>query len=451
MARNPYLAAYRRQARNRRRAGGLLGDLGRLGLGLVAAAFLVPLVRPIFLGFLDLGPDHWALGIEGVTVRAGLLLVAVLALDLYTALIRSPDRAVLDLYPVDPGQVVAFEAIRVAEERAWVLVLLALLLGPIGWEGAWAAWGLSMIVLAGAYAVGVTASAMMFLLAIEIAESPRWSGLLDLLRGHNQRAQAAFIWAPGLVLAAAGGLVALASWGLAQGWEGQPLAFAALALPFGGAVLAWIPVPALARKSWFRASAVLADIDARYAALEEYEEGQRAYLDWVVRFLPRGLGRYLLKDLRHGWRARRAWILGPWLVGVGAALAAWAPAPTAPDSAAAVVAAGVMLFAMVGVRMEQDDPDFLRRWMPLAPGPTALARALAVLLWSQGCLWLAVLAALIRHGAAGATTVLGTGLLAMAIAVPLAILCRRLRGWGTWVYGPFAAVLGAALLAWRLG
>lgn len=449
MPRNPYLAAYRRQASNRRRTGGHLPALGRLALALVAVLLLVPLVRPVFLSFLDLGRSAVAGGLEGIAVRGGLLLVAVLSLDLYTAVIRSPDRAVLDLHPVDPAGVVAFEAVRVAEERAWLVAALALLLAPIGLEVSWLAWAGVLLVLLGAYAVGLAAATLMFLLAVDIAESPRWEAVLDLVRGTNQRAQAAFIWAPGVVLAGAGALVVAASWGLGRAWEGQPLPAAALLAPFAGAVLAWRPVRRLS-PAWFRASAVLADVDARYAALEEREEGQRVYLDWVVRLLPAEVGRYVLKDLRHGWRARRTWVLGPWLVGIGAGLAAWSAAEAAPGTAAAVASAGVWLFAAVGVLMDRDDPDFLARWMPPEPGRRLAARALVLALWTQGCLWLAVLAALVRHGGEAALGVLLTGLLAWLVAVPAAAWLGRYRTWGAWLYGPTAAVAGAALLAWRM-
>ncbi|MBW2256579.1 MAG: hypothetical protein JRI25_18550, partial [Deltaproteobacteria bacterium] len=266
MPRNPYIQVHARRRRNRLRVTGRATSLGRWLVPALAAVVLVPLVRPVFLSFLDLDREAWGAGLEGVAVRVGVVLIGVLALDVYTALIRSPDRPILDLHPVDPGQVVVFEAVRVAEERAWLLPVLGLLLGPIGWEGSFGAWLAVMGVAVGSFALGLTGSVAMHLLAVEVAESPRFGPLLDMGRGYNQRAQAAFIYAPGAVLAAAGGLVMLASWGVGQAWSGQPAGLLLLAVPFAGAALAWVPVARLASRNWFRATAVLADIDARYAA-----------------------------------------------------------------------------------------------------------------------------------------------------------------------------------------
>jgi hypothetical protein len=445
---NPYLQVHSRRRRNRLRATGRVASLGRWLVPALAVVVLVPLVRPVFLSFLDLDRESWGAGLEGIAVRVGAVLIGVLALDVYTALIRSPDRPILDLHPVDPAQVVVFEVVRVAEERVWLLAVLALLLGPIGWEGSFGAWLAVMAVALGSFALGLTASAAMHLVAVEVAESPWWGPLLDMGRGVNQRAQAAFIYAPGVVLAGAGGLVILASWGVRQAWAGQPAALLLLTVPFAGAILVWIPVARLANRNWFRATAVLADIDARYAALGQREEERRVYLDWLVRFLPPLVGRYALKDLRHGWRSRRIWLTGPWIAGVAAALAGWSGAETAPGAALFLVTAAVWFFATVGVLMDRDDPAFLLEWLPPEPGPRWAARLLVLVLWAQGCLWFPGLAVLLRHGPAPAAWVVGVGLVSVVIAVPAAVLCSRSRSWGVWLYGPVAAVMVAASAAW---
>jgi hypothetical protein len=450
LARNPYLAAYRLQWRHRRRTVGGVAALLRWALPAAVAFLMIPLVRPVFLGFLDRSEDTWGADLLDVGVRAGLLLVAVLALDVYAALIRSPHRAVLDLHPVDAAQVVSFEVVRVAEERAWLPLGLALRFSPVGLEGHWGAWGLLVAVILGSYAIGLSASAFMHLSAVEVAENERWGALLDLLRGKNPRTQAAFIYAPGVVLAAAGAVV----WAGAQGamlvWQGQALGYLLLAAPLPIAALAWWPVAGLAPRTWFRASPVLADIDARWASLEHADEAHRVYLDWVVPRLPARVGRYVLKDLRHGWRTRRIWVTGPWLGGLAAAAVGWSAAAPAAGNAAAFAAAGVWGFVAVGVLLERDDPEFLQHWMPPEPGPRSVARALVLLLWAQGVPWLPALAVWLRHGQI-AGWVLVTGLLTSLVAVLVVLASVRAQAWSLRIYGPLAAMAAAATAAWTTG
>ncbi len=447
MSRNPYLSSYRLQQRHRARVVGWWVVWAQALLPIGVAALLVPFVEPVFLGFLLLPPAQWGPGLEGLAQRAGLLLVAVLALEVYTALIRSPDRAILDLHPVDAGQVATFEVVRVARERAWLPVGIGVAFSPIALASP-SAWGLLMVAVAGAYALGLTASAMMHLLAVQVSESERWAPLLDLLRGRNPRAQAAFLYAPGMVLAAAGSLTLLAARGVGAGWHGRPAALLLLALPFVAALAAWVPVAGLARQGWFRASTVLADIDARWAALEgRSEESHRVYLDWVVRWLPAATARYALKDLRHGWRGRRAWVTGPWLVGLVGLFAGWSVDPGAPAAATLVVVAGAWGFAAVGAVLDRDDPPFLSRWLPAEPGPRLAARLLALALWGQGTLWLPFFAVWLRHGLGAALGLLGFGAASLLLAVPVAAICGRSRAWGPWLYVPAAVLLGAATAA----
>jgi len=451
MARNPYLAAYRLRRRHRlQTVGGWVG-LAQAAVPLLVALLLVPFVEPVFLGFLYLPASDWGGGFEAVGDRAGLLLVAVTALDVFSALIRSPDRAVLDLHPVDPGAVVVFEVVRVIRERAWLPIGLLLVLLPVA-RVAPGAWLLLAGLVFGCWALGLAASTLTHLAAVEVAESETFAPLLDLVRGHNPRSQAAFIYAPGAVLAAAAGAVLAAGWGLRTGWQGQPAAYALLVVPYLAAAVSWWPVRRLAGRAWFRASAVLADIDARYAALEgRGEEARRVYLDWVVRFLPVDLGRYVLKDLRHGWRGRRAWITGPWLGGLVGLAASWSAAHSAPAAAAGIAVACVWLFAAIGAVLDRDDPPFLVHWMPAPPRARAAARWIVLAAWGQGAVWLPFLGVWLRHGIGPALGLFGTVCLSVAVAVPVAWACGRSRAWGPWLYGPVAALAVAATAAWTVG
>lgn len=450
MLRNLFLQTYLRRTSNRLRVEGLGGRLARLAVGMAAAAALVPLVEPVFLGFLA-GPQQiWAEGLEAVVLRACVIVIGLLSLDVYSAMIRSPDRHILDILPVDPAAVATYSVVRVGWERLWVLPVLGVLLGPLWWSGDPWLWGTAMLCVAGAYMIGLTGSATMHLLAVQIAESPRAAPLLDLLRGQNPRAQAAFLYAPGAVLAVCGVVIGAASGGAAQVWQGNTSGWPYLMAPIALAVLGWPAVPRLAKRSWFRASVVLSEIDARYARLIDREEARRVYLDWTLRFLPDGLVPYALKDLRHGWRARRGWISGSWAIGVGAAIVTWRSDPTAALHGAAVAAAGAWLCLAVGVLLDRDDPPFLQSWLGNGGASGGWARLVVLVGWGQALPWLPALAVAIRHGMAAAISTWVFAQAAVVAASLLATVCGRMGRRGVFLYAPAAAIGAAGGAAWLL-
>ncbi len=413
-----------------------------LGLPLVALLLLVPLVRALFLGVLDQSSELWPGALAQVALRFAFLVVGWLSLDTYTALIRGEDRAVLAILPVDPGHVVVAALSRVARRR-WTLVpACGLLLLPVALAGAWVVWAQMVAFLAGAWALGVTVSAAVHLGAVQLAEDPRAEPLLDLVRGNTPRAQAAFLYAPGAALLLGGGLLAQVS----HAFTAAPIAAAAwLAVPFVASAAVASQLPRLGRASWFRATAVLAEIDARYAALTDPDEGQRVYLDWAIRGLPAAVRRYALDDLRHGWRARRTGITGAWLVGLAGVAAAWTADPSGPARAWVVAMAGIWLCASNGVLLADDEPPFLRVWLPRRGGAAQAGRAAALFLWLQPCVVLPSVAVALRHGAPAAGAVLVGGQVAVLGATALSLLCGRLADRGMAVYGPVAAVFAAAI------
>lgn len=444
---NPYVRAWRTQRAHRRRTLGLGGWLPGLLAPLLATLVLVPLVRPVFLSFLELPASQWAEGMEGVLLRAGVVLVGWLALDVYTAVIRGPDRDVLALLPVNAAQVVHLELMRVARERWWLLPSLAILLSPVALAGAPALWGAGLIVLVGSWAMGLVVSAAVHLFAVEVAESPRWAPFLDLIRGSNPRPQAAFIYAPGAVLLICGLVVGQGARGAVLAASGELVGWLWMLLPAPLVIGAALNLGPLARRSWFQGSAVLAEIDARYAALADREEALRVYLDWVVRWLPVSVGRYALRDLRHGWRARRTWITGAWLLGVGAFAAGWTASVDGPLRAGIVAVAAIWGVASLGVLLERDEPDFLRAWLPPGGAPALGARGLVLLLWVQPCVWGGALAVGFRRGLAEGALVLAVGAGSGLVAAAVSVACGTLRDRGLLLYAPLAAVLAAATLA----
>ena len=136
---------------------------------LVATALLTPLLRPVFLAWLNLPVERWVDGMMAVSLRAGLAVVALLTLDIYTAVIRGEERRVLALLPVDPGQVVWTAVVQVAARRWWVLPSAAVVLSPVLVQGAPGLWALGLAVIAGAWAAVATARTPSTARALEVS------------------------------------------------------------------------------------------------------------------------------------------------------------------------------------------------------------------------------------------------------------------------------------------
>jgi len=442
LAPNPLRTVDATRRRHRRTATPWVLRVRDLLLPLVALAVLVPLVQTLFLGFLQAGAEGWAAGVGRVLLRVTVVVVGWLSLDTFSALIRADDRSVLAILPVDGAHVVASALERVARRR-WIMVpAFGVLLSPLLVHGAQELWALALVQIAGAWALGLTVSTWVHLLAIEVSESERWAPWLDLVRGNNPRPQAAFLYAPGVALLACGLLLARSAEAVAGSASGLWLV-----VPFVVAGAAALPLPSLARRTWFRGSAVLAEIDARYAALLDPEEGRRVYLDWVVRWLPAPLRLHALHDLRHGWRARRTLITGAWLVGLAGLVSAWTSDPAGVGRAAVVSVLGVWACGAVSVLLAADEPPFLERWLGVSPGRQAGARLVVTALWLQPCLWPAVGAVALRHGLGPAARLLAWGELGVVGAGLLALACSRLTQRRLSLYGPLAAVLGALFVA----
>lgn len=444
MGRNPYIAVHRRQARHRRRVEGWAVVLGRALLGVLAVGLAALLVRPIFLTFLDDGPAVVRMGVSGIVLRAGLVLVGLAAIDLYEAVIRGRDREVLALLPVDPDRVVVAAVRDIVLRRVWLLPAIAVVLLPIGLEAGWVPWGAAVAALVGLQLVAWPLSAAVHLLAVDVAESERWAPWLDMVRGANPREQAAFLYAPGAILLVAAVLLYAASEGAGLAATGIPLGWVWIGTGPILAIVVSLGLPRLARRAWFRATGVLADIDARWAAIAERGDDRTSvYLDWSVRFLPSSWRRYALHDLRHGWRARRLWISGAWLLGFAAAAAGWTEDPVGPSRALAVATLAAALVASAALVLERDEPAFLRWWLPVEVLPRWAARGIVVALWAQPALMPAVLVTAYLHGLAPGGLVLAGGELVAVVLVLLGLATSQLVRTGPWLYGTAAAAVVA--------
>jgi hypothetical protein len=446
MSQNPYWASWSLQNRHRRRVENGWANLAQLGFALLAAVTLTALFRQSFLRFLDRPAETWGEGMEGALLRACVVIVGWIAIEVYGAIVRSPFRSKLDTLPVRADQVVRFELLRVAANRWWLVPLFGLLFSPIALEGAPELWALGVAVMLGAWSLALTGSALVHLFAVEVAENPRYAEVLDLLRGANPRPQAAFIYAPGAVLLGIGGLLVVTCRSVRLWYGGEGLVWLPLMALFALALAALLPLSSLARSNWFRASVVISEIDARYAALSEREDGLRVYLDWSIRYLPSRWRVYALNDLRHGWRARRTWISATWLIAFLSFAGGWSAQGVAPERAAIVAIAGVWLCAAIAIRLEQGEPVFMRAWLPEGGARKQGARFAVLAGWLQPCVLGGALSTLFRAGYSECLWVVGVGYGSMILAIGVALACSRLEKRGLAVYGPVAALAASTLV-----
>ncbi|MCP4809050.1 MAG: hypothetical protein GY884_27255 [Proteobacteria bacterium] len=392
-------------------------------VGLILAG---PLVEPVFMGFLESG--RMGQGVAGLGLRLGLLACGAMSLATYTALVRGPERAVLDPHPADAGALLRYLVIRTGWERlGWIVAAAALVLPVLRVDPL--AWALTVWVAAMGWLIGLCGGFPVHLGSVWAAESPALAGVMNLLRGNNPRLQAALIYGPGVAF----GLGAVGVWTAATGAElvlsGQAIGWAWLAAPLGVALVTWLPGPGLARAYHFRTTLLLAEIDAAYAGQEDPAESLRVYLDWTVRFAPAPLRLELLNELRHGWRGLRSWITGAWGLGGLSALSGWSVAPEALPRTLLIGGAAVVFTGVVAIRLEMTDPLWLDHALPRRLGRKLGGRLLAVFLWLQGAVIPGVLALGIRQGAVAAGVLGWLELLALVIAAT-ATGASRLRGRG---------------------
>jgi hypothetical protein len=403
----------------------------------------LPLLRGNVYGFLDGDDATVVAGIGGVSARIGLALAAGLALASYSEVIRGPDRGVIDLHPLLPGPWLRARTALLARTRAGWLVLGWILLLPL-WPRV-DVLVVCAVMVAGAWVAGIGAGLGVNLAAPGLAANPALAGMFDAIRGTNPRLQAALIYAPGVALACSGVATVIASGGVTEWLEGDPVGLAALVVPFAVGGAGWW-LAARNAKAMEPLPSLLGEIEAAWAAAESPEEARAVYLEWAARWAPTAIRRDLLKDLRHLWRGLRPWVTGSWGLAAIAALAGWT---SDPDGLARVVwvgGAALVVAGFVGIRLGATDPAWLDLVLP-SRGRVA-GRAVAVWLVLQVVVLAGAGALAIRQGRIAAS---GLGRLEIA-AVILAILGAaagaRLRGRGGIVYVPLGILLWAAGGTW---
>jgi hypothetical protein len=443
MSANPYTRIHRLQRRHRWRTHPWEATwpwLGPILLGALAS----PLARPILFWFEQRGEEDFAPGLAGLSLRLGLALCGAGILVVHEQVLRGLERRILDPHPVEPGALVTAMGRQLLLGTGGLAVGSLLLLAPLASRPL--ALAMSASVLLGGWLCGLALGFLAQLGAAWLAREPSMARILDLVRGSSPPMQAALIWAPGLAIAACGGALIGATQGLRVTLEGAPMAAAVLALPFALAAAGWSLVPALARRTWYQATTVVAEVDAAWAQVEDPEAARRVYLEWAVRWAPRSLRAHLLRALRQGWRARRTWVTGAWGLGLLGAVAGWTAAPDAAARALLVSGSAVAVLAALAIRMETGDPAWLSRALGLERSHLVVARAIVVIAYLQGAILPAVASVWLRRGAEAASLLgLLEALALLSAGLASALSLAGSRAW--FAYPPLA--LGCWILIER--
>lgn len=428
---NPYLESWSNRRGNRRKEG-LLGPMLSFAMPILAVAVAAPFVSPVFLGASEQGYN--ATVVSGLSMRLGWLACAAMSLHTYTALLRDKERKVLDPHPAQPTNLLTYLLIRTAYENLSLLLAGLVFMWPIATESM-ESWLICSIVVTGGWTAGLFLGFPIHLGSVWAAESPRLSGLMEMLRGSNPRMHAALIYAPGLVLAVGGVSVWAASSAALSLIGGPGLHPAFILVPFAVSGLAVSIMPALAKKSHFRATLVLAEIDGWYAQLEQPDEERLVYMEWLAVRLPYSLKEISLRELRHGWRSLRSWINGGWLIGFVCAAAGWSDSPDAWIVAGTLAGGGMVVVGGIAIKLASNNPSWLESSLPLNLRVQSLVRFVVVWLWLQGVILLPVLAVWVRQDLVAAIHLaVWTELFALAIALVGVYSSRLLsRGWGLYV------------------
>lgn len=429
---NPYRRADRRQRAARRRVEGLSALLPHLA-SFLAAGVAVWLARDLYRTLLGVDAASWAGGLTAISARVGLVLAAGLSLSTYDAIVRGPDRGVLDLHPLLPRPWLAARALSLLRDRLSWLGLAAVFLAPLAENPR--ALALGSIVAGGSWLAGIGVGLGVNLAAPGLGTRAELAGVLDAIRGVNPRVQAALLYAPGMAVAFAGIGALSAAWGAGEVFVGRTVGVVGLITPLGiaalGALLALRHAPEKARLG-----AILGEVDAAWAEAESPEEARSVYLEWTVRFFPPVLRPALQKELRHLWRGERTWVSASWLLTGLAVLAAWTESPASPGRFLQAASAALAVLGFVGVRLGATDPPWLDSF--LRPRLRLVARSLVVWLASLAVPAIGAAVLLLRDGTGVAFVLLRLLLASSALAVVAAWSGDRLRARAVLVYTPVA-------------
>ena len=340
------------------------------------AVCLAPFAAPALLHFLK-SPNPLP-GMEGLAFRLSALVGAAVAMWSYQQIIRTPERAILGLHPIQP--LLWFSALfrkTVRSTWTWPCTVSALA-WPLVSAGFVKEYGLMCLIVFIGWLSMLCISYAVHLGSVWVARAPQWEPLLDMIRGNNPREQAAFIYAPGFALFFCGMIMMLCSFSMDGVLQGYPPAIALLLAPLGVAFAAFVAARKLCHTQLVPASAVLAEVDARWAMLEEGQEEEGVYLEWLANDR-----RELLRALRQGWRDLRVWPMGIWALGLFAFVSGWTGDL---EYALLFSSIGGIGGCTIAVVMAQKNPVWLDKHLGVQSSELFWARFWLCVLYAQGAI-----------------------------------------------------------------
>ncbi len=431
---NPYIRVHRTIARHR-------GWQWYRLIPVLAAVAALPLVSDTWLGFLpkDSGvpPDAYAMALSVAVGRLANLIAAAVILASYSALVRGPDRAVLDVHPIRARELVTAIARSTVNTQLYLVGLAGVVLLPVAQVSGFSVYGAALLLVVSAWAGALGVGFLVHLGGVWAAYSERLEGVLDALRGDNPRMQAALIYAPGVALVMVGVGTEFGSMGLAAWLNGWTFGLLWLMIPAGLGLAAWLGVGSLANRYYVRASLLLAEVDGAWAHADESEHASRVYLQGLARKRPE-----LLRALRNGWRAHRLFATGAWVLGFLVLVVSW----NDPARAAFWGAGAIVWVSGVAPKMASVDPRWLDDALGVRRSDVLVARAVVAVSYAMGVLGPVGVSLSIRHGGAGATVALGLLGLTIVTAVSGAWAAGAWRRHGQWAYSAIALVAWAGFV-----
>lgn len=396
---NPYREA-NRISRERR---GLSWNITLVLLGIITATIVI---RPIF--FSDWQNDL-GVNLESLLFRFSALIASAMALHTYSSVVRSSEHGIISLHPI-LGRQFLWASLEEALRSTWIWWFgSAIILFPLIELGEYFAYILSILLLLGAWIGGIGVGYCVNLGSIWVARSSAFHPILDMARGQNPREQAAFIYAPGVALLLVGLGLAFASGGLRATLSGNPIWGLLILLPYllGGA--GFVLALSLVEEELLRVGTILTEIDAHWGAVEEGDDPNAVYLDWLANGRPE-----FLRALRAGWREYRLYPVLSWGVGILSGLMIWAEKLNGGLSLGALgfVGLGTLTWQLRG-----SDPEWLDRALGVNERKVALARLQLVLAYGMGIIIPVFLIGLLKQGMA----FLESGLLLLGIGLCLSV------------------------------
>ena len=281
------------------------------GMQLLLVVVMASLLREPLSIYLLSNTTH---RLEQLLFRTGAVLVAFTALQTYGGVVRHPERGIFGVHPVLATSFLKTVALEQGRHSVLAVVLAVGIWSAV--PLAWLPWIMAFILVS--WLGGIGAGYGVHLGSVWAARTPLLHGTLDLIRGQNPREQAAFIYAPGVALGGMGLSLIFASGATRLVIEGRVSFAGWIILPLLVGGIGWWCAVRLASQYLIRAGMILSDIDAHWGVLEEGDDDNSVYLEWVAQQNPQRL-----RMLRNAWRLHRWITLGLWTMGLLIALMLW--------------------------------------------------------------------------------------------------------------------------------